>query len=464
MRNLNGRSLCVGLCLFAFAAMPLAAQKGGPGAGGGGNTNPTVTAVSPSSGDVAGGVTVTLTGTNFTGATSVTFGVGTNPLGTATNLTVVNATTITCTVPAQTANGPASVQVTNGSGKNPPNTAFTYTGTDFAPIVTSINPLAGPVTAGTPVTIIGTTLTGATAVTIGGNPVTNLVVVNSTTITALAPAGTAGVASVNVTTPNGTNAVNTLYTYLAAGSTIGVPLVNANGVVPIFSTSTTIEPGEWVSIYGNNLAPATAVWSGNFPTTLGGTSVTIDGHSAYLWFVSPNQINLQVPNDTNTGSVSIVVTTLGGTASSQATLAAYAPSVLLQSDGKHANGIILRSNGSGAYGNGSYDIIGPTGSSLGYATVAAKAGDTIELYAVGLGATTPALNAGQNFAGQAPTNSPVTVLINNVSVTPTYAGLAGAGYYQLNVTIPSGLGTGDVPLVVTVGGVQSQNNVVLSLQ
>ena len=109
------------------------------------------------------------------------------------------------------------------------------------------------------------------------------------------------------------------------------------------------------------------------------------------------------------------------------------PSFLLL-DSKHVAGIILRSNGSGAYGGGTYDIIGPTGNSLGYPTVAAKAGDTIELFAVGLGPTNPAVPAGQAFSGAAPTTNPVTLLINNVSVTPTFAGLSGAGLYQINLT------------------------------
>jgi hypothetical protein len=67
-------------------------------------------------------------------------------------------------------------------------------------------------------------------------------------------------------------------------------------------------------------------------------------------------------------------------------LARFAPSFNLL-DTKHAAGIIIRSDSSGAYGGGSYDIIGPTGSSLGYPTVVAKAGDTVELFGVGFGPT-----------------------------------------------------------------------------
>jgi len=72
--------------------------------------------------------------------------------------------------------------------------------------------------------------------------------------------------------------------------------------------------------------------------------------------------------------------------------------------------------------------------------------------------------AGQVFSGAAPTTNPVTILINKVSVMPSFAGLAGAGLYQINVTIPSGLGKGDVPLQATVGGAQTAPDVMISLQ
>jgi hypothetical protein len=81
---------------------------------------PTVTTVHPSSGSAAGGNTVTIAGTNFTGATSVTFA-GTP----ATSFMVVNATTITATVPGG-AQGSASVIVTTPGGSNSANTLYMY--------------------------------------------------------------------------------------------------------------------------------------------------------------------------------------------------------------------------------------------------------------------------------------------------------------------------------------------------
>jgi uncharacterized protein (TIGR03437 family) len=250
--------------------------------------------------------------------------------------------------------------------------------------------------------------------------------------------------------------------YNYAVSQAGVTTIQPAGIVPVDSTTSVIQPGEWVSIYGTNLASSTANWMGDFPTLLGGTSVTIDGKSAYLSFVSPAQINLQAPDDVTTGPVPVVVTTANASATSTVVLSQFAPSFLLL-DSKHVAGIIPRSDGSGSYNGGAYDILGPTGNSLGYPTIAAKAGDSVELYVVGLGPTNPVVPAGQVVSSPAPTTNPVSIAIGNANVPPSFAGLVEAGLYQINVTIPAGVGPGDLPLVASVGGVQTQSGVVISL-
>jgi trimeric autotransporter adhesin len=300
-------------------------------------------------------------------------------------------------------------------------------------------------------------------------------------ISTIAGNGTAGYSgdggpatSAQLTSPNGVAVDSAGNLYIAdldndsirlvrPQSSPSAPTLLTGGIVPAYSSVNTIEAGEWISLYGSNLASSMAAWNGAFTTSLGGTSVTIDGKAAYLSYVSPDQINVQAPDDTATGSVPVVVTTASGSVTGTVTLAAFAPSFLLL-DGKHVAGIIVRPNGSGAYGGGSYDIIGPTGTSVGYATVAAQAGDAIELFAVGLGPTHPPVPAGQPSTGAAPTTNAVNVLINNVSVTPAFAGLSGAGLYQLNLTVPVGLGAGDVPIEALVGGAQTQSGVVLSLR
>jgi uncharacterized protein (TIGR03437 family) len=241
------------------------------------------------------------------------------------------------------------------------------------------------------------------------------------------------------------------------------PSITPGGSVPVYGSSTTIQSGEWASIYGTGLANSTTVWAGDYPVSLGGTSVTINGKSAFLSVVSPTQINFQAPSDTTIGSVPVVVKTVNGSVSATVTLGQFAPSLFLL-DARHVAGIILRPNGTGAFGGGTYDIIGPNGASLGYPTVAAKAGDLIELFGTGFGPTNPAVVPGQAFAGAASTTSPVTLSVGGASVTAAFAGLSGAGLDQINFTLPAGLGTGDIALVAGVGGVSTQANIVIALQ
>jgi len=243
----------------------------------------------------------------------------------------------------------------------------------------------------------------------------------------------------------------------------GPPSLTPRGVAPVFSSTNAITPGEWISIYGTSLASSISTWSGNFPTTLAGVSVTINGRSAFLSYVSATQIDVQAPDDPARGVVQVAVETPAGVSTTSVSLESYAPSFSLL-DTKHVAGIILRPNGGGAFGGGAYDIIGPTGTSLGYRTVAARAGDTVELFGVGFGPTNPAVTAGQAFAGSAPTTTPVQILINNISVTPTFAGITSAGLYQINLTIPPGAGTGDVSLRGVVSSVRTPLGPVISLQ
>ncbi len=254
---------------------------------------------------------------------------------------------------------------------------------------------------------------------------------------------------------------------LAAADTTTVS-ITPNGVVPIFSTSTTIQAGSWVSIYGTNLAPSLVVWNGDFPTQLGGTSVMIDNKPAYISFVAPTQINVQAPDDTALGTVPVVVTTSTGTATSTVTLGQFGPSFAILG-GKYVAGIIFRTDGSGSvsYPGGTYDIIGPTGTSFGFPTKAVKAGDVIEIFGVGFGPTTPPVPSGQIVTtfGTVPASSNLQILIGGSPVPVAFAGLTEAGLFQINLTLPAGLGTGDVSIGALMGGgVQTPTGVFIPLQ
>ena len=148
-----------------------------------------------------------------------------------------------------------TVTATNTGGSTSVGVSITVN--EPSPTVSAISPSSGPTLGGTAVTITGTDLTGATAVTIAGNAATSVVVVNSTTITAVTPAGVAGTASVLVTTAGGTNAPNTLFTYVTPSPT----------VTSISPTNGTALGGTAVTITGSNFTGATAV-------TVGGNAAT----------------------------------------------------------------------------------------------------------------------------------------------------------------------------------------------
>ncbi|MDA8186231.1 MAG: IPT/TIG domain-containing protein [Actinomycetota bacterium] len=215
------------------------------------NNPPTVSAVNPASGPVAGGTSVTITGTNLTGAALVHFGTSA-----ATSLTVVSGTEITATSPAGSA-GTVDVTVTTPSGTSATSSSdqFAY---EAAPTVTGITPSSGPLAGGTSVTITGTNLTGAPLVHFGTSAATSVTVVSGTEITATSPAGSAGTVDVTVTTPSGTSATGSadLFTYEASPPP---PPVGAPTVTGISPSSGPASGGTSVTITGTNLTGATSV-------------------------------------------------------------------------------------------------------------------------------------------------------------------------------------------------------------
>ncbi|MFR9753373.1 IPT/TIG domain-containing protein [Nocardia sp. 004] len=152
---------------------------------------PTLVSVTPATGPAIGGNAVSIIGTNFTGATSVTFGV--TP---ALVFAVVNDSLITATVPPGA--GTVGVTVTTAGGTSNP-VLYTYLP---APSVVVIGPIGGPMAGGTPVLISGSGFTGATSVAFGAAPAA-FVVNSDSSISAVSPPNPPGPAVVSVTTPGG---------------------------------------------------------------------------------------------------------------------------------------------------------------------------------------------------------------------------------------------------------------------
>ena len=243
---------------------------------------PTIKKVSPTSGTTLGGTAFIITGTNLTGATSVTVG------GVAaTSVVVVSATSITAQTPAGSV-GAKSVAVTTASGTATKASAFKYVVP--VPTITSIAPTSGTTLGSTAFTITGTNLTGVTSVKVNGVAATNLVVVSPTSITAQTPAGKAGAKSVAVTTAGGTATKAKAFTYV-------VPVPTITSIAP---TSGTTLGGTTFTITGTNLT--------------GATRVKVNGVAATnVVVVSATSITAKTPKGT-AGAKSVTVTTAGGTA------------------------------------------------------------------------------------------------------------------------------------------------------
>jgi Domain of unknown function (DUF1929)/IPT/TIG domain/Glyoxal oxidase N-terminus len=231
---------------------------------GGGNPAPTVSSISPTSGPAGGGTSVTISGTGFLSGAQVTVG------GTAaTGETVVNSTTITATTPAHSA-GSATVVVTNTDGQSGSKSgAYSYT--NNAPTVTSISPTSGSVMGGTAVTITGTGFLSGATVSLGGTAATGVSVVNSTTITATAPAHSAGSATVVVTNTDGQSGSKTNgYNYSNSAPTVTSISPNsgaASGGTSVTITGTGFLSGATVSLGGTGATGVSVVNSSTITAT-----------------------------------------------------------------------------------------------------------------------------------------------------------------------------------------------------
>lgn len=285
---------------------------------------PAVTSVMPATGPAAGGTAVSIAGSGFLSADTVTFGATSVPF------TYVNDGLITAVAPA--GGGTVDVQVSGpgGASATSSNDQFTYTAA--VPTVADVSPSSGPTGGGTTVTVTGTNLTGATAVTFGAAPASAFTVNSATSITATAPAGT-GLVDVRVTTPAGTSAAqDDLFFYVLA------PTITS--VSPNHGPTT---GGTSVTISGTNLDPVTRVKFG--ATNAAGIIIT---DSTTIVAVAPP----------GTGTVDVTVISDGGTsATSAADQFSWVTSTLGLSSVSVDAGDAVTVSGSGFSPNATFDVV-----------------------------------------------------------------------------------------------------------
>jgi uncharacterized protein (TIGR03437 family) len=226
-----------------------------------------------------------------------------------------------------------------------------------------------------------------------------------------------------------------------------------------------ISPGAWIAIFGTNLAYTTRLWrdseilGGKLPTLLDGVSVTIDGKLAAVNYISPLQLNVQVPDDTATGPVPVAVTTSQGTATFTTTMQTFSPGLFMY---QAANARYVAAQ------HADYSIVGPPGLYPG-ASSPAKPGEVIILYTTGFGPTSPPTPSGQVVTSAAPVVnlnlSPISVTIGSQPAQVQWAGISTlAGVWQLNVQVPPGAATGDAAIVAQIGGKSTQGGAFVTVQ
>lgn len=231
-----------------------------------------------------------------------------------------------------------------------------------------------------------------------------------------------------------------------------LPQIAPGGVVNAASYSEPISADSIISIFGTNLASMQATAQGTpLPLSLAGTSVTINGTTAPLLFVSPTQINLQAPKSTSPDSIesfgqsSVVVTTSAG--SSPPLLAASAD----------VSPSLFSLDGSGC-GPAAVLNVSPDGSeSVNSPSNSAAPGDYISLYGTGFGPTyfAPADGSAAGGLSRLESGAGVTIAGNIVGGILPYEGLAPTlvGVDQINLQIPTGTTEGcAVPISVTTYG------------
>lgn len=221
------------------------------------------------------------------------------------------------------------------------------------------------------------------------------------------------------------------------------PQISSGGVVDAASFSSPIARGSWAAIFGSNLATASRSWTaadfrGNaMPVSLDGTGVMVNGLDAPVSYISPNQVNFQVPAEVDSGLGVVQVQAPSGPSNPQvAQVVDAAPAFFTL-----------------------------TVSGRQYA-VAQTVGDAIVLWGSGFGPTTPPVQSGFVLSQPAPLADPsrLQVTIGGKPATILYAGMTIAGVYQINVVVPADLSSGDQPLVATLGTSTSQPGVLIRIQ
>jgi uncharacterized protein (TIGR03437 family) len=212
-----------------------------------------------------------------------------------------------------------------------------------------------------------------------------------------------------------------------------VGVVNAGSSAPFTAF---VSPGEFLTLYGTNLASTTNSASVPFPSNLSGVTVSINDVPAPIYYVSPTVLEVIVPYITSPGSVAQIQVNNNGTNSNLVTLFTGETSFgAFTNNPEGGIGII-------AAEHADYSLISTSSP--------AAIGETIQVFVAGGGAVSPSVTDGAAAPSSplAYTTATPTVYVedsdgNDEQATVTFSGLTPtlAGLYQIDFTVPSGLTT-----------------------
>jgi uncharacterized protein (TIGR03437 family) len=241
--------------------------------------------------------------------------------------------------------------------------------------------------------------------------------------------------------------------------TTGAPSISSGGVATAgaYGASTAVAPGSWIEIFGSSLSATTRSWTstdflGNTaPTSLDGVSVVIGGQNAFVSYISPNQVNAQIPSTVGAGPQQVfVANSTGATAPVGLTVNSTQPGLLAPASFRIGSQQYVAA----VLADGTY--VAPTGKIPGITSRPAKPGETIVLYGVGFGPVAPVSHAGQITQLLNGLQQPVRIQFGGTPAPEPYAyqGLVPGqvGLYQFNVVVPNIAANSAVPLTMTQGG------------
>ena len=415
---------------------------------------PSITGLSPTSAQVGSGpLTLTINGSGFTAASSITFN------GISHSVSFINSSQLTITLTASdvASAGIFAVIVTNPSPGGGTSNAvlFTVTTANPLPAITGLSPTSAIVASSSlTLTINGSGFMSASSVTFNSLQHTASFV-NSGKLTILlngSDLSVAGSSSVQVTNPPPGGGSSNSATF---NVTVPQPSINAGGVVSVASYTKPVAAGSIASAFGQFLLNASSTAPGvPWPPSLGGLSLQFDGGvQVPLYYVSNNGVDFQVPWELAGQSQASLTATVNGDSSAAQTvaLAPFAPGIFTTNEQGTGQGAILDTN---------YRLVNSSNPTTSNAA--------IMIFCTGLGAVTNQPPTG--FPAPASPFSETTttpiVTIGGVRASVLFSALSpgSVGLYQVNAQVPAGTATGSaVPVVISIGGVNS-NSATIAIQ